>query len=187
MGTFRGCSSIDWLPGNNAGTNEEWDQVERQANGDLARGLRAAGVKKVVMGELSEEWYLYAIAHKYPGDSESTTLSSPDATPIKQKEWATDVVARYIPRHLAEKYVTAYEFKISPPYVNEDDRSGLHAVETLAGYALSAAQVYIPVRILEKELELAGEGVSVVRYVIDWAAEESTERVFGAPDFFHRY
>ena len=97
------------------------------------------------------------------------------------------VVARYIPRHLAEKYVTAYEFKISPPYVNEDDRSGLHAVETLAGYALSAAQVYVPVRILEKELELAGEGVSVVRYVIDWAAEESTERVFGAPDFFHRY
>ena len=44
--------------------------------------------------------------------------------------------------------------------------------------------MYVPVRVLEKELELAGEGVSVVRYVIDWAAEESTERVFGAPDFF---
>lgn len=55
-GTFRGCLSDDWVqtsPGS----------MERQRNGSFAQDLKKHGVKYIVMGDVSEEWYLYSIAH----------------------------------------------------------------------------------------------------------------------------
>lgn len=191
LGVFRGCKAADWLFGAAEDGPVEWDVVERQANGDLARGLRKAGLRSVVVGETSEEWYLYALSHAYPsppggggGDRSSEEM--------RWKVWAEDAVARYIPRPIARQFVEAYEACLSPTGVSSADHkeSRIHPAERLAGLALSAAQVYVPVRRLERDLGRAsrggdgGEGgaergIPVVRYVIEWAPEAAKQRVFG--------
>ncbi|KAF7317742.1 Carboxylic ester hydrolase [Mycena kentingensis (nom. inval.)] len=56
-GTFRGCwDGQNWLP--SSANPMEW-----QRSGAFARALRAKGVRSIVVGDLTEEWYLYSIAH----------------------------------------------------------------------------------------------------------------------------
>jgi hypothetical protein len=65
-GTFRGCLSDDWIitsPG----------PMERQRNGTSSRALQARGVRFVVAGDLTEEWYIYSIAHPIDGAEDIVT------------------------------------------------------------------------------------------------------------------
>ena len=54
--TFRGTIEDFWLPGTP-------DVMAWQRNGGFAKALREKGLKSIIVGELTEEWYLYAIAH----------------------------------------------------------------------------------------------------------------------------
>ena len=80
-GTFRGCLADDWVsvkPGPMA-----W-----QRSGELGRGLLAHGVKCVVIGDLTEEWYLYSIAHPIEGPQ--------DILPNLERYFPTDVARNLI-------------------------------------------------------------------------------------------
>lgn len=53
-GTFRGCTDGTFIPPNS---------MDHQASPSFASSLKAKGIKYIVVGDLSEEWYLYSIAH----------------------------------------------------------------------------------------------------------------------------
>ena len=77
-GTFRGAWEPAWLG--------DTDPMAWQRSGELARGLRAHGVRSVVVGEVSEEWYLYSIAH-----------------PVKSVEDVHRNLERYYKREVVER------------------------------------------------------------------------------------
>ena len=136
-GTFRGCLADDWIsvkPG----------PVAWQRSGELGRGLLAHGVKCVVIGDLTEEWYLYSIAHPIEGPQDIL--------------WNLE---RYFPTDVAKNLIT--EFR--PPLADPKD-----AVK-LFGEILSCGQVHLPVRIFAKEM--AASGFPVVRYEIRWTPEQN--------------
>ncbi|KAH0583146.1 hypothetical protein H2248_011029 [Termitomyces sp. 'cryptogamus'] len=138
-GTFRGCLSDDWLP-------LSPDPVTWQRSGGLAHGLRARGVRSVVLGDLSEEWYLYSIAHPIPAPR--------DIVPN---------LSRYFPKDVAERLVGAWR------KIPED--AGTEEAEKLYGEILSCGQVHLPVRVLAEDLYNAD--FPVLRYVIEWTPEQN--------------
>ncbi|KAG6916262.1 hypothetical protein DXG01_007606 [Tephrocybe rancida] len=138
-GTFRGCLTDDWLP-------TSPDPVSWQRSGGLADGLRAHGVRSVIVGDLSEEWYLYSIAHPIP----TTSDIEPNLT-------------RYLPKDVSARFVEAWR-KIP------DDASAEEA-EKLYGEILSCGQVHLPVRVLAEDLH--NVGFPVLRYAIEWAPEQN--------------
>ncbi|KZT07020.1 carboxylesterase [Laetiporus sulphureus 93-53] len=137
-GTFRGCTDGAWL----ASTP---DPMSWQRSGGFAHALKAKGVRSIVVGDLTEEWYLYAIAHPVCGVR--------DVEPN---------VMRYFPPNVVRKLLTLY----TPP---KEDAS-VEEVKKYMGDVLSDGQVHLPVRLLARDLMAAD--FPVVRYEIRWTPEQ---------------
>lgn len=121
--------------------------MTRQRSGMFSASLRAHGVKGIVIGDLTEEWYLYSIAHP---------ISSPkDILPNLNRYLPEDVS-----RKLFDKIKRSARFR---------DREG-NVAERLFGEVLSTGQVYLPGRILARDL--LTNGFPVLRYEIRWTPEE---------------
>ena len=138
-GTFRGCLDGTWL-------SSVPDPMAWQRTGSLARGLLEHGVRNVIIGDLSEEWYLYSIAH-----------------PIKHKQDVQMNLERYYPPDVVQSMIDLYG---RPP-----DDAKVEELERLFGTILSTAQVHLPVRLLHRDLPQAG--YPTFRYAIKWTPEQA--------------
>ena len=138
-GTFTGCLDGTWL--SNAPDPMTW-----QRTGSLARGLLEHGVRNVIMGDLSEEWYLYSIAH-----------------PIERKEDIQGNLERYYPSDVVKSMIDLYG---GPP-----DNAEVGELERLFGVILSTARVHLPVRLLHRDLLQAG--YPTFRYTMKWTPEQA--------------
>src|SRR6267154_2916006 len=137
--TFRGCLDGTWL-------SNMSDPMTWQRTGGLARGLLEHGVRNVIVGDLSEEWYLYSIAH-----------------PIKHKWDIRENLERYYPSEVVQSMIELYG---SPP-----DDVNVEELEKLFGVILGTAQVHLPVRLLHRDLLQAG--YPTFRYTIQWTPEQA--------------
>ncbi|TFK21766.1 alpha/beta-hydrolase [Coprinopsis marcescibilis] len=137
-GTFRGCLSDDWVITNPG-------PMERQRNGDFGKSLQKHGVRYIITGEVSEEWYLYSIAH--------SVTNSLDIVPNLQRYFAPEVVQKLVER-----------YPILPSSATEEEAARQF------GDLLSCVQVYLPVRILARDL--VETGFPILRYQIQWTPEE---------------
>nr|GAT56558.1 predicted protein [Mycena chlorophos] len=135
LGTFRGCWDGKWLP-------ESPNPMQWQRSGGFARSLKAKGVKSIVVGDLTEEWYLYSIAH-----------------PVKTVEDIVANLTRYFPQDMVHSLMQHYGERPSP-----------EEVERRFGDILSDSQVHLPVRMLARDLYDAG--FPFVRYEIRWTPEQ---------------
>ncbi|KAH7910466.1 Alpha/Beta hydrolase protein [Hygrophoropsis aurantiaca] len=157
-GTYRGCLDGSWL----ATTP---DPMTWQRTGDLARNLLAKGLKSIAIGDLKEEWYLYAIAHPIYGPK--------DIFPN---------ILRYYPEPIVERLVLMYD-----KYKTIPDSASAEVSARLIGEILSDGQVHLPVRMFMRDFQNAG--FPVFRYEIRWTPEQirphgwvthGTDRVFWA-------
>ena len=121
--------------------------MTRQRSGMFSASLRAHGVKGIVIGDVTEEWYLYSIAH---------LISSPKDILPNLNRYLPDVVSR----RLFDKIKWSARLR---------DLEGSVA-ERLFGEVLSTGQVYLPGRILARDL--LASGFPVLRYEIRWTPEE---------------
>ena len=137
-GTFRGCLDGAWL-------SDSPDPMTWQRTGGLARGLLEHGVRNVIVGDLSEEWYLYSIAH-----------------PIKQKQDIQKNLERYFPADIVQDMIKAYW--------NLPDEAEAEEFEKLFGIILGTGQVHLPVRLLHRDL--LQENYPTFRYTIKWTPEQ---------------
>ncbi|KAG6335996.1 hypothetical protein ID866_3091 [Astraeus odoratus] len=110
-----------------------------------ARKLREKGVRGISIGDLSEEWYLYAIAHRVDGPQ--------DLLPN---------ILRYYPPPIVEDLMKMYR---SLP-----DCATAEEAQRLMGDILSDGQVYLPVRLFARDFQEAG--FPVFRYEIHWVPEQ---------------
>lgn len=138
-GTFRGCLSSDWLPVSPGPM--AWQQSEA-----FARGLRMSGVRSVLVGDLTEEWYLYSIAH-----------------PISSSR---DIVPN-LKRYFQDEFVS----KLVKKYQPLPENASSEEAQRRFGDILSLAQVHLPVRILARDLHAAN--FPVCRYEIRWTPEQN--------------
>jgi len=138
-GTFRGCLDGTWL-------SDVPDPMTWQRTGGLARGLLEHGVRNVIIGDLSEEWYLYSIAQ-----------------PITRKADIQENLERYYSLDMVQHMI---EFYGRPP-----DDAKVEELEKLFGAILSAGQVHLPVRLLHRDLLQAG--FPAFRYTIKWTPEQA--------------
>jgi len=141
------------------------EMMEWQRSGNLARGLKDKGVQYIIMGNLTEEWYVYGIIH--PG---ITTMA--DCVVNMERYFSADVTQ-----------------KLFACYPALPDSPTQAQVTKFMGTALSDAQVYIPLRILARDLINAG--YPILRYEIGWVPEQlsamtggyvshGTDRIFWA-------
>ncbi|KAH0836860.1 Alpha/Beta hydrolase protein [Lanmaoa asiatica] len=137
-GTYRGCLDGTWIP-------TSPDPMTWQRSGELARKLREKGVTSIAIGDLSEEWYLYAIAHPVHGPR--------DVFPNILRYYSRPIVER-----LVEKYKTL------------SDGASVEEAERLMGEILSDGQVHVPVRMFMRDFYKAN--FPVVRYEIRWTPEQ---------------
>jgi hypothetical protein len=138
-GTFRGCLDGTWL-------SNMPDPMTWQRTGGLARGLLEHGVRNVIVGDLSEEWYLYSIAH-----------------PIKHKRDIQGNLERYFTSEIVQGMIELYG---GPP-----DDTNVEELQKLFGIVLGTAQVHLPVRLLHRDLLQAG--YPAFRYIIQWTPEQA--------------
>lgn len=117
-----------------------------QRTGGLARGLKAHGVRSIIIGDLTEEWYLYSIAH-----------------PIQTPRDIVPNLERYFPKDIVKKLVG--EWRTLP------DDAGSKEAQNLFGEILSCGQVHLPIRLLAHDLQAAG--LPVLRYEIRWTPEQN--------------
>ncbi|KIM39628.1 hypothetical protein M413DRAFT_447103 [Hebeloma cylindrosporum] len=137
FGTFRGCLSEDWISTNPG-------PMEWQKSGGLAHGLKARGVRAVVIGDLTEEWYLYSIAH-----------------PIRGPQDVLPNLERYFPTDVAKQMIEIFP-KLPPS-------ADAKAAAKLYGDIVSFGQVHLPVRMFARDMEI--NGLPVLRYEIRWTPE----------------
>ncbi|KAJ7806788.1 Alpha/Beta hydrolase protein [Mycena olivaceomarginata] len=136
-GTFRGCLDGKWLP-----TSPKPMAWQRSG---FAQSLRDKGITSILVGDLTDEWYLYSIAHP---------INSPsDIVPNLERYYPSDVVVK-----LMQQYDTLPENSTS------------EAAQKLFGEILSDSQVHLPVRILVRDLHDAG--FPILRYEIRWAPQK---------------
>lgn len=138
LGTFRGCLDDKWLPAFP-------DPMSWQRSGAFAAALKAKGIRSITMGDLTEEWFLYSIAH-----------------PIQSPSDIIPNLERYYSEDLTKAMVKMYR---SLP-----DDAGPAQSQKLYGEILSDLQVHLPVRILARDLHAAG--FPVLRYQIRWTPEQ---------------
>jgi len=138
-GTFRGCLDGTWLA-------NVPDPMTWQRTGGLARGLLEHGVRNVITGELSEEWYLYSIAH-----------------PIKRYQDIPENLERCFPHDIVQGMIETYG--------KPSDDASVEELEKLFGKIFSAGQVDLPVRLLHRDLLQAG--YPTFRYTIKWTPEQA--------------
>lgn len=143
-GTFRGTLDGVFLPFSDSNADVT-DPMTWQRSGLLAKGLLEHGVRCVIVGDLTEEWYLYSIAH-----------------PVRQPSDIKDNLLRYYP----EDIVT----KMSEMYRGPKDNESEAELMKLFGEMLSEGQVHLPVRLLARDLKQAG--FPVCRYEIRWTPEQ---------------
>lgn len=137
-GTFRGCVDDSWLMA-------PPDVMAWQRSGQFAKNLSKRGVKTIIVGDLTEEWYLYSIAH-----------------PISHAQDVSINLERYFPVEMVERMMKMYRQL-------GDDAAPEECVR-LFGDILSDWQVHLPVRILARDLHEAG--FPVLRYEIAWTPEQ---------------
>ncbi|KAF9233740.1 Alpha/Beta hydrolase protein [Melanogaster broomeanus] len=137
-GTYRGCLDGSWIP-------VSPDPMAWQRSGQLALKLREKGMTSIAIGDLSEEWYLYAIAHPVSGPR--------DVFPN---------ILRYYPRPIVEGLVKKYRTLSESASAEEAAR--------LMGDILSDAQVHLPVRMFMRDFQKVG--FPVFRYEIRWTPEQ---------------
>ncbi|TFY60729.1 hypothetical protein EVJ58_g4960 [Rhodofomes roseus] len=130
--TFRGTRDSTW-------TGDSPDPMTWQRSGEFARALKAKGVRSVVVGDLTEEWFIYAMTHP--------VYSYADVEANLRKFYPRDVVAR-----LLECYETEPQ-----------------NLFRFMGKVLSDCQVYLPTRLLARDLYNAG--FPVLRYEIGWVPQ----------------
>ncbi|KAG7085378.1 hypothetical protein E1B28_002941 [Marasmius oreades] len=141
-GTFRGAFDASWVP-------VDTDMMEYQRSGGLARNLLRKGVRHAVIGDLTEEWYLYSIAHE----------------PIKTKEDVKANLMRYYRKSEVDSMMVGRE---------ESTQGGW---QRTFGEILSDWQVHLPVRKFAADMIKAG--FPVLRYLIKWTPEAGREAVEG--------
>ncbi|THH16881.1 hypothetical protein EUX98_g9230 [Antrodiella citrinella] len=141
-GTFRGTTDGVWMHA---------DPMAWQRSGGFAHALKAKEVKSVVVGDLTEEWYLYAIAH--------------EVRRIKDVEVNLE---RYYQEEMVQRVLELYVDEKVPEGVPEG--APKEVVERFMGRILSEGQVHLPVRVLTRDLVAAG--FPVLRYEIRWTPEQ---------------
>ena len=151
-GTFRGCLDGTWL-------SSSPDPMTWQRSGGFAKGLWDKGVRSVVVGDLTEEWYLYSIAHPF-GSPTDIALN----------------LGRYYPDEVVQKITRMY--KTLP------DNATAPEVERLFGEMLSDGQVHLPVRLLARDL--CNAGFPVLRYEIRWTPEQMRQKGESAVISIHK-
>jgi hypothetical protein len=119
--------------------------MARQRSGAFSASLRAHGVGGIITGDLTEEWYLYSIAH-----------------PITSTRDILPNMNRYFPDEVSRKLIE----RVSAAAVGE---GGEDDAVRLFGEVLSAGQVYLPGRIFVRDLMMSG--FPIVRYEIRWTPE----------------
>ena len=116
-----------------------------QHSGGFAKGLKRTGVRSIIVGDLAEEWYLYAIAHP---------ISSPiDICPNLERYYQQDLVE-----------------KMLKMYVNLPHGCTAEQAERRFGLIFSDGQVHLPICLLARDLH-ASE-FPVLRYEIRWTPEQ---------------
>lgn len=143
-GTFRGTLDGVFLPFSDSNADPT-DPMTWQRSGLLAKGLLEHGVRCVIVGDLTEEWYLYSIAH-----------------PIRKPSDIKDNLLRYYPEDIVTKMSKIYR----TPKEDESEEE----LMKLFGEMLSEGQVHLPVRLLARDLKQAG--FPVCRYEIRWTPEQ---------------
>ncbi|KAH8089868.1 carboxylesterase [Cristinia sonorae] len=139
-GTFRGTLDGDWMPS---------DPMEWQRSGAFAAALKSKGVKSIIVGDLTEEWYLYAIAH-----------------PVKSMSDVEMNLERYYQVEMVERVLKLYEDQA----VLIPEGAPPEEFERFMGRILSEGQVHLPVRILARDMLKAG--FPILRYDIRWTPEQ---------------
>lgn len=137
-GTFRGCLDGTWL-------SNMPDPMAWQRTGSLARGLLEHGVRNIIIGDLSEEWFIYSFTH-----------------PIKHKQDIQESLERYYPSDVVQNMIELYGIP---------DDAKVEELVRLFGVILSTAQVHLPVRLLHRDLLQAG--YPTFRYAIKWTPEQA--------------
>jgi hypothetical protein len=120
--------------------------MARQRSGAFSSSLKSHGVKAIAVGELSEEWYLYSIAH-----------------PVSTLREILPNLDRYFPEDVSRKLLAKFK---SP---GEDAKE--EEISRLFGEVLSAGQIYLPTRILVRDL--LKHKFPALRYEIKWTPEEA--------------
>lgn len=138
-GTFRACLSDDWL-------SMSTDPLTWQRSRAFARSLKAHGVRSIIVGDLTEEWFLYSTPH-----------------PIETLRDITPNLRRYFPEDVVKRMVD--KWRTLP------DNASREEVQMLYGEILSCGQVHLPVRLLARDLQKAG--FPVLRYEIGWTPEQN--------------
>ncbi len=155
-GIFRACLSVDWI-------QTEPGPMERQRNGEFARGLRERGIQSIVVGEVSDEWYNYSYSH-----------------PIYSPFEIGDIVRGYFPDRIANNIIKCFREA-------KNQKEGTMSL----GEHLAAGLVHLPIRLLHKDLLAAG--FPVVRYRIEWIPEQlrpnsmSDKAFHSRPRLIYRY
>jgi len=119
--------------------------MEWQRSGGFARALKEKGVRSIVAGDLTAEWFIYSMSH-----------------PVKSPKDIGVNLERYYQTDMVEKILRFY------PSLPED--ASEQAVQKLFGEVLAEGQVHLPVRILARDLHDAG--FPVFRYQIRWTPEQ---------------
>ncbi|KAF9075391.1 Alpha/Beta hydrolase protein [Rhodocollybia butyracea] len=138
FGTFRGCVDNVWMASSP-------DIMTWQRSGQFAKNLKEKGIKSIVVGDLTEEWYLYSIAH-----------------PISCAADVAPNLERYFPAEVVQRMMKMYRQL-------GDDAEQEECVR-LFGDILSDWQVHLPVRVLARDLHQAG--FPFLRYEIAWTPEQ---------------
>lgn len=126
--------------------------MEWQRSGNLARGLLAHGVKSVVIGDLTEEWYLYSLSHPI------SNIADIDIN--LERYYRPDVVKKMLEAYLGEDYAEK----------NVLGGKSQEELERLFGQLLAEGQVHLPVRLFARDMLEAG--YPLVRYEIRWTPEQ---------------
>jgi carboxylesterase type B len=137
-GTFRGCVDNSWMA-------SVPDAMTWQRSGQFADNLMKKGVRSIIVGDLTEEWYLYSIAH-----------------PISNASDVSINLERYYPTDMVEKMMNKY------PKLG-DDATPEECIRQF-GVILSDWQVHLPVRMLARDLHKVK--FPVLRYEIGWTPEQ---------------
>ncbi|WWC90315.1 uncharacterized protein L201_005248 [Kwoniella dendrophila CBS 6074] len=134
--TFRGVVGDDgWVRS---------DQVEYQHNGGLAKGLKEAGVKCILVGDVRDEDFFYAGVHA-----------------CKTKADLVPNIARYYPYEQSQQFLDSYS--------HVPDDASPSELNLLLGRILADGQVHLPVRMLAGDL--AKYDFPVIRYAIESVPE----------------
>ncbi|PBK58292.1 hypothetical protein ARMSODRAFT_1028380 [Armillaria solidipes] len=137
--TFRGCLNDDWL-------SSTTDAMTWQRSGAFAQAHKQKGVRSVIVGDLTDEWYFY---------STSSVIEKPaDIVPNLERYYQDDIV---------EKIMGQYEAL--------GDDATPEACAKMFGRMTSDYQVHLSVRILARDLHHTR--FPVLRYEIRWTPEQN--------------